>query len=80
MLVSFVWGVIILVAKILGLIEVPGYATLVLAIVFFGALTSMGLGIIGQYLWLVLQNVRNRPDYIVASADGRMEESSSSGV
>lgn len=65
--VSFVWGSIVLVARLLGVITVPGYAAVVVAIGFFGGLTTMGLGILGQYLWLVLQNVRRRPNYIIAS-------------
>ena len=54
-------------AKLHGDISVPGYTPIVLAIMFFGGLTSLGLGIVGQYLWLCLQNSRNRPTYIVAS-------------
>ena len=36
-----------------------------LVITFFGGLTALGLGIIGQYLWLSLQNARRRPNYVV---------------
>ena len=44
-----------------------GYTPLMLLIAAFGGLTALGLGIIGQYLWLSLQNVRNRPNYVVKS-------------
>ena len=47
---------------------VLGYTPLMLVITFFGGLTALGLGIIGQYLWLSLQNSRQRPDYIVKAA------------
>ena len=57
----------VLVAKVSGRIGVPGYSATVLAIFFFGGLTSAGLGIVGQYLWLCLQNTRQRPLFIVAS-------------
>ena len=40
-----------------------------LAIAFFGGLTTLGLGITGQYLWLTLQNARGRPNFIVKSAE-----------
>src|SRR5882757_5225528 len=36
------------------------------AIMFSGALTSLGSGIVGQYLWLALQNSRAQPGLIVA--------------
>jgi len=52
-----------------GHISVLGYTPLMLAIISFGGLTALGLGIVGQYLWLSLQNTRNRPSFIVRSAD-----------
>jgi polyisoprenyl-phosphate glycosyltransferase len=56
-------------AKLRGDIAVPGYTPTVLAIMFFGALTSMGFGIVGQYLWLGLKYARRRPPFIVRSAE-----------
>ena len=52
----------------LGRIPVLGYTPLMLMITFFGGLTALGLGIVGQYLWLALQNARGRPNFIVRSA------------
>src|SRR5215210_122503 len=52
----------------LGRIPVLGYTPLMLVITFFGGLTALGLGIVGQYLWLTLQNSRRRPNFIVKSA------------
>jgi len=60
-------GVTVLIGKLSGSIVVPGYSATVLTIFFFGGLTSAGLGIVGQYLWLCLQNTRGRPLYIVSS-------------
>jgi glycosyltransferase involved in cell wall biosynthesis len=51
----------------LGRIPVLGYTPLMLMITFFGGLTALGLGIVGQYLWLSLQNARQRPNYVVKS-------------
>jgi glycosyltransferase involved in cell wall biosynthesis len=59
----------VIAAKLRGDIPVPGYTPTVLGIMFFGALTSLGFGIVGQYLWLGLQTSRRRPNYIVRSAD-----------
>jgi polyisoprenyl-phosphate glycosyltransferase len=49
----------------LGRIPVLGYTPLMLVMTFFGGLTALGLGIIGQYVWLALQNARGRPNFIV---------------
>jgi hypothetical protein len=46
-------------------IPVPGYTPIVLASLFSGALTSLGFGIVGQYLWLALQISHRRPEYII---------------
>jgi glycosyltransferase involved in cell wall biosynthesis len=58
-------GIAVIVGKLLGNIPVRGYTAIIIAILFFGGLTSLGLGIVGQYLWLTLQNTRARPNYIV---------------
>ena len=62
-------SILVIVAKLRGDIPVPGYTPIVLATLFFGALTSLGFGIVGQYLWLALQIGRRRPHYIVRSAE-----------
>jgi polyisoprenyl-phosphate glycosyltransferase len=62
-------SILVVVAKLRGNIQVPGYTPIVLATLFFGALTSLGFGIVGQYLWLGLQVGRRRPNYIVHSAE-----------
>jgi polyisoprenyl-phosphate glycosyltransferase len=65
-LVLAILGILtVLFARITGRIQVPGYTAVVLSVMFFGALTSIGLGVVGQYLWLTLQNTRQRPNYIV---------------
>jgi hypothetical protein len=61
-------GALVFVMWALGRIPVLGYTPLMLMITFFGGLTALGLGIVGQYLWLTLQNSRRRPNYIVKSA------------
>lgn len=60
--------VMVIIVRFTQGVKVPGYAAIVLAVLFFGALTSLGLGILGQYLWLTLQNSRKRPVFVVASS------------
>ncbi len=64
---AVVLGVAILAAKLAGKIDVPGYTALALLTAFFGGTTTFGLGLIGQYIWLTLQNARNRPNFVVRS-------------
>jgi glycosyltransferase involved in cell wall biosynthesis len=60
-------GATVLLAWLMGHIPVLGYTPLMLVISFFGGLTALGLGIVGQYLWLSLQNARGRPAFVVKS-------------
>ena len=69
LLLAFAASIMVIVAKLRGDIQVPGYTPIVLATLFFGALTSLGFGIVGQYLWLGLQVSRRRPNYIIHSAE-----------
>jgi glycosyltransferase involved in cell wall biosynthesis len=62
---AVVFTVLLLGASIAGQITVPGYAPTMLAVMFFGSITSLGLGILGQYVWLILQTTRGRPAYLV---------------
>lgn len=63
---SLLLALIVVIARLLGAIEVPGYAALVLIMVLFGALNLFGLGLIGTYAWRGYENSKQRPLAIVA--------------
>lgn len=65
LLISIPLGIITLLARITGWITVPGYATTVLLVLFFGALNMFGLGLVGSYAWRGYENSKGRPDAIV---------------
>jgi polyisoprenyl-phosphate glycosyltransferase len=69
-------------ASLAGRIAVPGYAPTVLIVTFFGSITSLGLGILGQYVWLILQTTRGRPGYVIDNTETfqRVQMMSSTGV
>jgi glycosyltransferase involved in cell wall biosynthesis len=66
LLVALVYGTIVLVARITGLISEPGYATTVLLVSGFGALNALGLAVVGGYAWRTFENSKGRPLGIVA--------------
>jgi len=55
---------IILSTMIFG-IETPGWATIVTAITFFGGLQLFALGVVGEYIGRVFDEVKHRPLYII---------------
>lgn len=66
-LVSIALGIGILIARLTGFIEVPGYAATMLTVLFLGALNLFGLGLVGTYAWRSYENTKQRPLSIVAA-------------
>jgi polyisoprenyl-phosphate glycosyltransferase len=54
----------------IGLGLVPGYATTVMSILFLGGIQLLSLGIIGEYLERIFEEVKGRPNYIVRERIG----------
>ncbi len=50
---------------LLGAIHVPGWTTIILLLTFFSGVILFALGVIGEYLFMVLKEVRGRPLYFV---------------
>jgi hypothetical protein len=73
-------GGVVLAYRLSTGIEVPGYTAIILSVMFFGGLTAFGLGIVGQYLWLTLQNTRERPNYLIWKAQTHTPEATQSVV
>lgn len=66
-IVTFIIGLATIIGKILGWIEVPGYTTLTLVILFFSSTLMLTQGIIGCYLWRAFENTKRRPINIISS-------------
>lgn len=66
---SLAFGLIVIALKAAGSVAVPGYAATVLTVLFFGALNTMGLGIIGAYVWRAYSNTQKRPLAVVQRAE-----------
>jgi hypothetical protein len=62
---GLLFSIVIVVARAAGAITVPGYAATILAIVFFGSLNMIGLGIVGSYVWRAYETAKGRPGAIV---------------
>ena len=58
-------GTAVLLARLFGMITVPGYAMTILVITFLGAVNLLGLGIVGSYAWRAYENTKGRPLAIV---------------
>ncbi len=67
---AFVYLVITLVQKLYFGIAVPGYASLLIVMLFFNALLLVSNGIQGEYLGRIFEEVKGRPLYVVGKTFG----------
>ncbi|MDR1409072.1 MAG: glycosyltransferase family 2 protein [Oscillospiraceae bacterium] len=64
-LLSVVYLLVVVVQKLFFSIDVPGYATIVTLILFFGGAQLFFIGIVGEYLARVFTQTKHRPPYII---------------
>jgi len=64
-LASVVYGAKVFLEVLLYGIAVPGYPSLLVAVVLLGGLNLTLLGLIGEYIWVTLSESKDRPVYIV---------------
>jgi glycosyltransferase involved in cell wall biosynthesis len=64
-LLSFLYAIIVLIARITGQIQVEGFTALMLVFLLVSSFQMIAIGIIGEYLWRNLEASRKRPPYIV---------------
>lgn len=55
---------------LMGDVGVPGFATLVLLIAFFGGTTLLSIGLLGEYVIRIVHEVERPPRYVVRTATG----------
>jgi polyisoprenyl-phosphate glycosyltransferase len=67
--VSVIYGLAVILLRLIGDLVVPGYAATIVAILFFGGLNALGLGIIGSYVWRAYANIQQRPLAVVMQSE-----------
>lgn len=63
--ISFLYGLKIIVEKLFFGINASGYASLMVAILFFGGVQLIGIGVLGEYVGRTYLESKRRPKYII---------------
>lgn len=72
--ISIIYLVIVVIQKLAFGIDVPGYATIVVLVLFLGGMQLFSLGILGEYLSKIYVQVKNRPVYVLKEHLGKDEK------
>lgn len=75
---SFIYGLIIVIQFLLYNNPVDGWPTIVTILLFFSGINLMSLGVVGEYIAGIFDEVKSRPLYIVRQAVGQAFKNSKS--
>ena len=64
------YSIYIIIRTLTSGIDVPGYASLMVAVLFLGGLQLLSLGVLGEYVGRILTETKGRPLYIVRETIG----------
>lgn len=65
MLAGLVYSVVIVVARITGNVPFEGWAPLMILLLLIGGMIMLMLGIMGEYIWRIHDQLKDRPDYLI---------------
>jgi glycosyltransferase involved in cell wall biosynthesis len=69
-LFAFCYAMVFLLKTLIYGTDVPGFPTLVISVMFFAGVQLLSLGVIGEYLGRVYEEVKGRPLFLVAEELG----------
>lgn len=71
---SFLYASFLTIRTLIVGVDLPGYASTMVAILFLGGIQLISLGVIGEYVGRIYKEVKGRPIYIVHQSFGFYDE------
>jgi glycosyltransferase involved in cell wall biosynthesis len=69
-LISLIYAIYIITVTLIYGADLPGFHTLVVAIMFLGGVQLLSVGILGEYIARIFTEVKNRPKYLIQIKEG----------
>jgi len=73
-LLAMAYAVFVVVRTLVFGVDVPGYPSIMVAVLFFGGLQLISLGVLGEYVGRILIEAKGRPIYVVRDRVGFDED------
>ncbi len=70
---ALIWTIVLIVQKIIGYTEVEGYTTLSILMLMGFGITMLSMGILGEYIWRMFDEIRKKPPYIIDEINNKKE-------
>ncbi len=67
---ALVYAIFIIIRTVVSRAHVPGYASLFVAVLFFGSVQLMSIGLLGEYIGRIYLETKQRPAYLVRKIYG----------
>ena len=62
---SFLYAALIVMRPLIFGVDLPGYASLIVAVLFLGGIQLIGIGVLGEYIGRIYIDVKRRPHYFI---------------
>lgn len=72
-LISMIYAIYIITVTLLYGADLPGFPTMIVAIMFFGGVQLLSVGILGEYIARIFTEVKQRPKYLLRMKEGFYE-------
>lgn len=69
-LISLIYAIYIITVTLIFGADLPGFPTLVVAIMFLGGIQLLSIGILGEYIARIFTEVKQRPKYLLQVKEG----------
>lgn len=69
-LIAFIYATFLVIRTLIFGVDVPGYASVMVVVLLLGGIQLVSLGVIGEYLGRVFEEVKGRPLYLVRESYG----------